>query len=239
MSFRSSNIYHIFHKKSIDKGVLIGGIMKYIIMCGGQYDFWKQPKQLTEICGEPIIARTIRLLREAGVENIAISSNNDIFEQFGVPVLKHNNKYVAMAAGRPNEYWVDAFYPTDEPVCYIFGDVVFSPEAIRTIVETGTKWIQFFASAPPFAPEYPKPWAEPFALKVVDTDYLKDSIEIVKHLYARGAFNRKPIMWELWNVITDHDLNTIDYSSYVAINDYTCDIDSPADAMEMEELIMT
>ena len=60
--------------------------MRYIIMCGGSYEHWPQPKQLTRINGEPIIERTIRLLRENGVEDIAISSNNDVFRQFGVPV---------------------------------------------------------------------------------------------------------------------------------------------------------
>lgn len=211
--------------------------MRYIIMCGGQYENWPLPKQMTKIRGEPIVARTIRLLREAGIEDISISSNNELFEQFGVSVLKHENKYVARGCGDYNDYWVDAFYPTDEPTCYIFGDVVFSPEAIRTIVETETNWIQFFASAPPFASEYPKPWAEPFALKVVDTDWLKRSVEAVKRLCRMGLFHRSPIMWELWSVITDGDLNHIDYGSYKVINDYTCDIDDPDEAAIFESII--
>ena len=41
--------------------------MKYIIMCGGNYTRFETPKQLTEIDGEQLVARTIRLLREAGV----------------------------------------------------------------------------------------------------------------------------------------------------------------------------
>ena len=32
--------------------------MKYIIMCGGQYS-WETPRQMTEIQGEPVVARTI------------------------------------------------------------------------------------------------------------------------------------------------------------------------------------
>lgn len=212
--------------------------MKYIIMCGGTYNQWEQPRQLTRIRGEPIVARTIRLLHEAGIDDIAISSNKEEFGQLGVPVLKHENRYAVRGNGDCNGNWVDAFYPTDEPTCYIFGDVVFSPEAIRTIVETETNWIQFFASSPPFAPEYPKPWAEPFALKVVDTDWLKRSVETVKRLCRLGMFHRKPIMWELWSVITDGDLNHIDYSSYKVINDYTCDIDDPSEADIFENLII-
>ena len=199
--------------------------MKYIIMCGGTYRKWMAPRHLTEIDGEPLVARTIRQLREAGVEDIAISATDPVFEQFGVPVLKHENTYTANGHSDITGYWCDAFYPTDEPVCYIFGDVVFTPEAIRKIVETETDDIEFFASAPPFAKDYPKPWAEPFALKVVDTKLLKESIALTKQYDALGCFKRKPIMWELWQVITECPLNVIDYNSYTAINDSTCDID--------------
>lgn len=201
--------------------------MKYIIMCGGEYTKWKKPRQFTIRDGEALVERTIRLLRENGVQDIAISSNNDLFSVFGVPVLHHYNGYVARGYNNVDGHWVDAFYPTDEPTCYIFGDVFFSPEAIRTIVETETEDIQFFASAPPFSPDYPKPWAEPFALKVVDTDHLKQAISDVKEYDLSGLFKRRPIMWELWQVITESALNVIDYDSYCVINDYTCDIDNP------------
>ena len=209
--------------------------MKYIIMCGGEYRMWKQPRQLTKIRGEPVVARTIRMLRENGIKDIAISSGNTVFEQFGVPVLRHENGYNAVSHENIRGCWCDAFYPTDEPVCYIFGDVVFSPDAIRTIVETDTDDIEFFGSAPPFADEYIKRWAEPFALKVRDTGHLKRAIELTKEYADRGIFHRKPIMWELWQVIRGAPLNTIDYGSYTAINDYTCDIDDEKDIRRMEE----
>lgn len=211
--------------------------MLYIIMCGGRYRQWDTPRQLIEIKGEPVVARTIRLLRENGVKNIAISTNNDAFARFGVPLLKHQNSYDAAGYNNFTGYWCDAFYPTSEPACYLFGDVVFSPEAIRTIVETETDDIEFFASAPPFSPRYLKPWAEPFALKVVDTNHLQNAINSCKELDRDGKFARKPIMWELWQVIKQTPLNVIDYGNYVAINDYTCDIDYPAEAREFEGVI--
>lgn len=210
--------------------------MKYIIMCGGSYEHWEQPKQLTKIHNEPIVARTIRLLRECGVHDIAISSNNELFEKFNVPVLKHENTFSFNAnTNKVNGYWCDAFYPTDEPVCYVFGDVVFSLEAIKTIVDTQTDDIQFFASAPPFAHNYPKKYAEPFALKVVNTDHLKQSIKYIKENYDK--FYRTPIMWELWQVIKNTPINKIDYTNYVAINDYTCDLDFPSDVEIFENII--
>jgi hypothetical protein len=144
-----------------------------------------------------------------------------------VPVLHHENHYDAVGFHDFTGYWSDAFYPTEDPVCYIFGDVVFSPEAIRTIVETQTDDIEFFASRPPFAPEYLKEWAEPFALKVVNQKHLHQAIEDVKRFDQEGRFCRKPIMWELWQVIKNTTLNHIDYTNYTVINDYTCDIDDP------------
>ena len=203
--------------------------MRYIIMCGGVYDKWDTPKHLVKIHGESLVARTIRLLRENGIEDIAISSNSDKFDSLGVPVLKHNNPYRLPKNADAQTPWLDAFYPTDEPVCYIFGDVVFSPNAIKTIVETDTDSIEFFASAPPFDYRYCKEWAEPFAYKVVDTKRFFDAIEETKSFEKLGCFYRQPVSWELWQVIKKTKLGVVNYTNYTVINDYTCDIDSPED----------
>ena len=199
--------------------------MKYIIMCGGSYSWWETPKQLSVINGEPIVARTIRLLKDAGVDDIAISSNNPVFEQFGVPVIHHDNPF--KVSDTFEGMWVDGFYPTDDPVCYIFGDVVFSPEAISKIVNTDTEDVEFFASAPPFSAQYFKPYAEPFAFKVRNTKHFRDSINRVREL--KDQFGRHPIAWELWQVIKGTPINDIDFTNYVAINDYTCDVDGKED----------
>lgn len=210
--------------------------MQYIIMCGGQYDAWNQPRQLTMINGEPIVMRTIRLLIAAGVTDIAISSNDERFEACGVPILRHENKF-AVHENDVEGAWADAFYPTDAPVCYVFGDVVFSPEAIRTIVNTQTDSIQFFASAPPFDPRYFKPWAEPFAFKVVNQQAFREAVEFIRQNNRAAFFDRLPISWELWQVIRHKPYNEIDHTSYVTINDYTCDIDNPEDIKQIEEAL--
>ena len=210
--------------------------MQYIIMCGGQYDVWEIPRQLIEINGEPIVMRTIRLLRAIGVTDIAISSNDERFEACGVPVLRHENKF-AVHENDVEGAWADAFYPTEAPVCYVFGDVVFSPEAIRTIVNTQTDSIQFFASAPPFDPRYFKPWAEPFAFKVVDQKVFREAVEFTRRNNRAAFFDRLPISWELWQVIRHKPYNEIDHTSYVVINDYTCDIDNPEDVKQIEEAL--
>lgn len=202
--------------------------MKYIIMCGGNYTKFKTPKHLTQVYDEPLVVRTIRLLKEAGVTDISISSENPIFDVIGVPVLRHKNAWEVTPSGSTGD-WYDCFYPTNEPTCYILGDVVFSSEAIRTIVSTETDDIEFFASAPPFDKKYTKPYAEPFAFKVANLDHFRTSLNNLRELDRQGVFRRNPIAWELWQVIKGTPLNKIDYTNYTVINDYTCDIDDPKD----------
>ena len=215
-------------------------VTKYIIMCGGNYKHWDTPRHLTVVMGEEIVARTIRLLKENGIEDISISTNNPIFEKFGVPILKHDNLYEAKYWTIEDGYWFNCFYPTDEPVCYLFGDVFYSDEAIKKIIKTETDDIEFFASKEPFADNYIKDHVEPFALKVVNQKHLRKAIEKTKELDKKGKFWRQPIMWELWTVIKGTELQKQKDkypAEYVVINDYTCDIDWKEDARKLNIML--
>lgn len=207
--------------------------MKYIIMCGGDYsDWWKTPRHLLEFQGEPLVARTIRLLREAGVDDIAISATDKCFEGFGVPVVSHDNSFNAGVGG----HWCEAFYPMDEPAVYLMGDVVFSSEAIKTIVRTKVKSVMFFASAPPFNKKYIKSHAEPFGFKVIDQKRFRAAIDFVIANEDTGIFLRRPISWELWQVLNGDCVRTINFNNYEIINDYTCDVDKLEDIARLEKL---
>lgn len=199
-------------------------------MCGGRYGDGI-PKQLIKVMGERIVERTARLLRAYGVEDIAISTNNPIFHCTGIPILKHDNDFVW---GKNTHSWLKAFYPMTEPVCYIFGDVYFSEEAIKTIVQTETESVEFFASSPPFGERYIKNWAEPFAFKVKNTKFFFEKVEECHRYDLEGRFHREAISWELWQVIKNTTLDRINYYNYTAINDYTCDIDDEIEAIEFE-----
>lgn len=210
--------------------------MKYIIMCGGTYG--RTPKQLLEVMGEVIVKRTIRLLRAYGVAttDIAITTTDERFFGKGAFFIYHDsNDYVYGQEDR--KCWLKAFYHMTEPVCYIFGDVYFSEDAIRQIVQTETESIQFFASAPPFADNYYKKWAEPFAFKVQDTKLFFEKIEECHRLDLEGRFHREAVSWELWQVIKGTELDVIDYTNYHVINDYTCDIDDANEAREFERQV--
>mgnify|MGYP003298255990 CR=1 FL=1 len=74
-----------------------------------------------------------------------------------------------------------------EGVCFIFGDVYYSEEAIKTIVESETDDIEFFASSPPFSKYYVKEWAEPFGFKVKNAKkFLADGNKVKITVRFRG-----------------------------------------------------
>ena len=202
--------------------------MKYIILCGSNHALINGvPRQLVKIGGERVLDRTIRLLRKNGVKDIYITATDPAFDLCNAEVIHYDS----------SGPWINCFPQVDETATFIFGDVYFSPEAIETIVNTQTDDIEFFASAPPFAHEYPRIWAEPFAFKVVNVDHFREAIETVKQCTEQGIWRRDPIAWETWQVIKGTPLNMIDYSNYTVINDYTCDIDYEGDIQKLEEVL--
>lgn len=208
--------------------------MKYIIMCGGEYTNFKIPKHLLVVKGERVVDRTIRLLKENGVKDISISSNNPMFDSCGVPrLINEKNKYKTDMKTEKG-YWLDAFYPTDKPTTYIFGDVYFTDEAIKTIVNYKTDKNVLFGTSDALN-KYHENWGEPFAYIVNDTKEFFEGIEEVKTLYNEGLVKRHPIVWELYRYLHGLDINVQRITDdYVCIDDGTMDIDYPS---ELEELI--
>lgn len=202
--------------------------MKYIILCGSNHDKINDvPRQLVTIKGERILDRTIRLLRENGINDISVTGTDNAFKSVDA-------KFQYYDSAGP---WLNCFPPVEDPVCFIFGDVYFSPEAINSIVSIQTGSVEFFASAPPFHPRYIKPWAEPFAFKVKNVKYFFDCIAAARAGITEGIWQRDPIAWELWQIIKGTPINHIDYTNYYSINDYTCDIDTAADVAKLERVL--
>ena len=210
-------------------------------MCGGQYKLFKTPKQLSVINGEPIVMRTIRLLVNNGIEskNIFISSNNPTFDNCGVERLENNKNNFSYNAETEEMtgYWLDAFYPTNEPVTYLFGDVYYTEEAIKTITNYKTDKNILFGTSDAYNEQHFN-WGEPFAYIVNDTEVFFKGIEEVKRLYDEGKVNRQPIVWELYRYLHGLDINVQQITEdYVCIDDGTMDIDSPEELEQLKKEI--
>ena len=203
--------------------------MKVIIMCGGEYNQFKTPKHLSVVKGERLVDRTIRLLKENGITDISISSNNPIFDSCGVPRLEHINTYKYEKNGQSG-YWLDAYYPVEEPVIYIYGDVFFTDNAIKTIVNYKSNDNILFGTSDA-KNKYHQNWGEPFAYLVNDYITFFKGIEEVKKLQDKGLTNRMPVTWELYRYLNGLDVNVQQVldKTYVCIDDGTMDIDQPED----------
>ena len=204
--------------------------MDYIIMCGGNYTQFETPKQLSVINGERLIDRTIRLLRENGIKDIYVSATNPIFDSVGVPRLVHDNTSLVWDNNKEvSGYWIDAYYPTEKPCVYLHGDVYYSENAIKTIVNLNPTINTFIGNALAKNKEY-KNWGEPFGWIVVNQKEFRSGIEKTKKLQDEGKLDRGyALSWELYRVLngTDPNYMLIDDKNYLCIDDETIDIDAP------------
>lgn len=212
--------------------------MKVIIMCGGKYDNFTIPKQLSIVNDETLLERTIRLLKENGIEEIYISANDERFSNYGVPRLEHENSY-KYENGKIYGYWLDAYYPLEEPCIYLHGDVYYSENAIEKIINLNPKVNTFIGNEIARNPEH-KNWGEPFGYIVVNQEEFKKGIEDTKKLQDEGKLERGfAISWELYRVLNGLDPNKqyIIDDTYLSIDDETIDIDAPFQIEELNKKI--
>ena len=81
--------------------------MKYVILSDGTSNSFKTPRQLIEINGEPLICRTIRLLKENEIEDIIVTSHNKRFDNLGA--IRYEPKFNDWDYDKETGYWISAF----------------------------------------------------------------------------------------------------------------------------------
>ena len=229
--------------------------MKYIIMCGGKYKEFTTPKQLLKVNGEVLVERTIRILKAYGIKDIAVSTNNPAFDYLDVPILKHKNEYQYDSNEenrKSSNSWLNAYYPTEEPACYLNGDVYYSDEAIKTIIDTPVKDTMFFCTIDWTDGEKDRrnyKGREPIAYKVENQKLFRNAINDLLKMIDDGKFANglAPVCWQLYRYINNKpidfetknwtDINNIfkEAGDYIVINDYTTDVDHPEDVKVLEE----
>lgn len=213
--------------------------MKYVIMADSvNKQFFETPRQLTKINGEPIIKRTIRLLKENNINDIIITSHDKRFDNLGAIRYEPKNNNHNWESEKRKGYWLNAFTREllVEPICFLFGDVYYSENAIKIIVETEAKDNLFFCTYKNKDKRYIKQHDEPLAYKVVDCESFKKHIDIVKKMFDEGKTIRHPISWELYRSLNNQDVNIHTMTkNYVAINDESCDIDTINDIILLKK----
>ena len=200
--------------------------MQVIIMAGGKYHQFKKHKALTEINGEVLIERTIRLLEENGITNWWISSNDPNFNKYK-KILHHINTF-EVKDGVVKGYWLDAYYPTDKPTIYLHGDVYYTDESIKKILNLNTTKNTFIGNKYALN-ETREKVGEPFGWIIVNPEEFFKAIEETKRLQDEGKVERGiAISWELYEVLNGYNVNDfiIDKETYLVL-DNVFDIDAP------------
>jgi len=168
-----------------------------------------------------------------------------------VPKLRHNNNYIHDDEERhkkSEKSWLNAYYPIEEPACYLHGDVYFSEEAIKTIVETPVKNTMFFCvrdmqDGRPAGVNFKG--REPLAYKVQNQKVFRQAINDLLRMIDEGKFKEDPICWNLYRKINGLPIafnwwgNDIfkTQGDYKVIDDYTTDIDAEKDIEKLERFI--
>ena len=193
-----------------------------VIMCAGDGTRWNNymgvPKQMIKINNEPILFRTIRLLKEKGINNIIITINQHQIP-FNTTIMQVINCW---------NHEIDRFYPVKGPVVYLYGDTYYTEKALNKIL---TEEYNFYGRKGANN-KTKKKYEEIFAVKG-DGDKIQEHVDKVRQLYKEKKINRC-LGWELYE--SYHGLPiTFPVPSFEflgEINDLTEDFDTPEDYEE-------
>lgn len=206
--------------------------IKVFLMCGGYYNNFSYPKSLTEIDGERLLDRTIRLLSVYNTEPIVCCNAEDsAFDEFEPLRAAFTFDYLQQIG-----YYLDLFdaVPYNNACIYLFGDVYYTEEAIESIIDrySATGRNIFICNEYPFNENHLRQ-GEPFGWIVKDQKEFRCAIALCKKLQDRKIIdhaNGVASNWELAHVINGLGINDFNLrrEDCLVINDKTIDVDDPS-----------
>lgn len=206
--------------------------IKVFIMCGGYYTNFNQPKSLTEINGEKLLDRTIRLLSSYNTEPIVCCNAEDtVFDMYEPLRADFTFDYQKQTG-----YYLDLFdaVPYNKPCIYLFGDVYYTEVAIQRIIDRyeETERNVFICNEYPFNAQHLRQ-GEPFGWIVKDQKEFRCAIALCKRFEDRGLVdhaNGVASNWELAHVINGLGVNDfcLRREDCLVIHDKTIDVDDPS-----------
>ena len=189
--------------------------MRYVIMANGKGTRWGLhggiPKHLIECEGEPLIARTARLVREADPSaEVILSSGNAAYDACGI--ARHTPAHGELEWDRFCRELVEC------PVCFLYGDVYYTPQAMRAIVEADGDPYCFLGSESSIYAAKLGDWSR--AARVLDEHRAR--IEAGELPDGKG--------WQLYHALAGMELpGRARGTRYHLVADATRDFNTPAD----------
>lgn len=192
--------------------------MKYIIMADGKEQRWNQFRGIHKwqipVGHQTLLERTCDQLRKLDPDApIYITSHDPTLQIEGV--VRHEP--------RNNVLEVDRFTAEliEENICFLYGDTLYSEDALCRIITEKTEDVLFFGNKKTI-----------FAIKVADADLFKTHISRVRNLYLNEEI-KECIGWEVYHSLYGLPLESRDIGDgYVLIEDRTRDFNAPTDLQE-------
>lgn len=196
--------------------------MRIVIMADGAGSRWENhlgiPKHFAQIKGEPVIERTVRLLKKLAQKSeleIIVTSHDRRYEFDGCIRYEPQN----------NIYEIDRF--TEELIgddmCFLYGDTYYSEASIELIMKTKPKDLLFFGNHKSIV-----------AIRIGDSKLFRAHVGRVKLHYLNGNVE-KCAGWQVYRSFTGQafsgKLKIKD--KFVFVDDMTQDIDTPMDYDEI------
>lgn len=211
--------------------------MRVVILCAGEATRWGGhlgvAKHLVPVNGEPILHRTVRLLRELqpGVE-VYIAARPEDLAAYAVPgavTFEADLDCCRFDADKflsSREYWA-----RECDTVLLYGDCFFSEDALRVILGTSVDdWSLFarFSGSELTGSQ----WPEIFAFRIARgfQGAFEQAGEQLIALY-RSRQLRRIGGWEFYAQLTGRDVScpAVFAGNAVVINDWTEDFDTPAE----------
>lgn len=224
-------------------------ITRYIIIAAGDMTRWRNedgglfldtPKHFVTFHGEPVIERTVRLLKERGVSKEQIYVVSKDYEINGV-----ENKHPKL---NPKNFDADKFLSSSQywnkegRTVVLYGDVYFTDNAMDTIIAHQEEHWRLFCR-PTASTVTGTEYGECFAVSFypVDHKYIYKKLKQLVYLY-KGEFLYRIGGWEWARAVADVPVIRLRKHKdwlmcYVLIDDETDDIDYPEDYIRLKEVI--
>lgn len=188
--------------------------MRFVIMADGKGIRWNNhlgiPKHLAEINGEPIISRTVRLLRDL--------TDGEINSK---PAMTRRYEFKGSRRHEPlnNRLEIDRFTEEliEDDICFLYGDTYYTESALKTIICTKTEDMIFFGNSKSIV-----------AVKVTDSELFRYHLNRVKQLYISGKL-QKCKGWQVYQSFVGQSFEERPRpgGKFVLLDETTTDINTP------------
>ncbi len=188
--------------------------MRFVIMADGQGTRWNNymgvPKHLALVDGEPVLGRTVRLLRETAADSeIIITSHDPRYEFDGATRHEPEN----------NVYEIDRFTTelVCDDMCFLYGDTVYDRDVLADIAASDVNDILFYGNSKSVV-----------AVRIGDAEFFRKHFNRVRNLFIEGEIE-KCKGWQIYQSVTGQDLTEkpVIGDKFVVVDEKTTDINTP------------